>query len=47
LLIDDGFAKKLDLSIFWIPACEAVSQSLAVIASDRRERGNLFVFNAL
>jgi hypothetical protein len=32
---------------FWIPAFQAVLKFLLVIASDRRERGNLYVFNAL
>ena len=36
----------------WIPVCEAVSQSLSVIASPsifsgQAKRGNLLVFNAL
>jgi hypothetical protein len=32
---------------FWIPAFQAVLKFLLVIASDRRERGNLYVFNVL
>ena len=35
------------LSCLWIPAYETVSQSFFVIASDQRERGNLYTFNAL
>jgi hypothetical protein len=31
----------------WIPAFETVSQFFFVIASDRRERGNLYVFGNL
>jgi hypothetical protein len=32
---------------FWIPAFQTVLQSFLVIASDRRERGNLYVFSNL
>jgi hypothetical protein len=32
---------------FWIPAFQTVLRSFLVIASDRRESGNLYVFSNL